>query len=780
MIPIPNQARRFDNLYLESSEMVTQELVISAIYRDPNTSKPQKEQGILIVGSKSLIFEPSNAKRNILKFLFSSFEEDLITDSHSHENVICRASRVVEIKTEGPPSPYIITSPKDSLSKTFIFILENKQAAAGLLKWVGKLTAFWKQEHLVDDPVFHVTQLVIFQLSRTDLDRRALEYPDETLRISEQILVQRIFPLTSVYCFFFLTERNMYLWRVAVGGGSMRRVSLGAVGRVRRRRFELRDIALEIEAKGESFYLNFREPGPRERVFSELARLLPARSVAEPNLSELTDQWVTRRISNFDYLMGLNSLAQRSFSDLTQYPVFPWVVVDFDSEELDLEDPRIYRDLSRPIKALNPRRVEAFRRRQREGPGEDGQVFGTHYSTPGYVVGYKFRAFPLWMMHLQGGKFDLPDRLFQDFRQEWENCYSFDGCVKELIPEFFMNDESILVNRFDLDLGFNYARQKVENVVLPLWARSPAHFLQLHREALESEHVSQNLHKWIDLIFGYKQRGQAALEADNLFLSSSYEGAINLELIQESLERRALREQIREFGQTPRQLFFESHPRRKNKLLIHPLPDPESDPESDLPCPIDFSQPQKLSLKNLSFSFSSVMAPESLVSCVCFALSPCTEEIYAFQNDRLIRIFSSQSLQEIQTFKLFRSKVVFAVFLTKNIIALALSDYYIVLFNINFGAAVQTIHAHTLDITCLHYSSKRKLLFSSSLDCSVKMWRFKAEKLSSPEVIEEGEDYETTALALIEDSSNESRLVLCNSQGTIKLYSLSRFSYQLS
>ena len=35
------------------------------------------------------------------------------------------------------------------------------------------------------------------------------------------------------------------------------------------------------------------------------------------------------------------------------------------------------------------------------------------------------------------------------------------------------------------------------------------------RDALESEYVSQHLHLWIDLIFGYQQKGPEALKADN-------------------------------------------------------------------------------------------------------------------------------------------------------------------------------------------------------------------------------------------------------------------------
>ena len=56
-------------------------------------------------------------------------------------------------------------------------------------------------------------------------------------------------------------------------------------------------------------------------------------------------------------------------------------------------------------------------------------------------------------------------------------------------------------------------------VVLPAWASTPEEFVAIHRAALESDYVSQNLHQWIDLIFGYKQRGKDAELADNGALS---------------------------------------------------------------------------------------------------------------------------------------------------------------------------------------------------------------------------------------------------------------------
>lgn len=53
---------------------------------------------------------------------------------------------------------------------------------------------------------------------------------------------------------------------------------------------------------------------------------------------------------------------------------------------------------------------------------------------------------------------------------------------------------------------------QVGDVILPPWAKgSTREFISKHREALESDYVSENLHHWMDLIFGYKQRGKVGV-----------------------------------------------------------------------------------------------------------------------------------------------------------------------------------------------------------------------------------------------------------------------------
>ena len=83
--------------------------------------------------------------------------------------------------------------------------------------------------------------------------------------------------------------------------------------------------------------------------------------------TSVTQRWVRGEISNFQYLMALNTLAGRSYNDLMQYPIFPWVLADYQSEEEpDLSDPNSFRDLSKPMGAQTEQRLEQYKKRYQD------------------------------------------------------------------------------------------------------------------------------------------------------------------------------------------------------------------------------------------------------------------------------------------------------------------------------------------------------------------------------------------------------------------------------
>lgn len=185
------------------------------------------------------------------------------------------------------------------------------------------------------------------------------------------------------------------------------------------------------------------------------------------------------------------------------------------------------------------------------------------------------------------------------------------GDVKELIPEFFSSPD-FLVNINEFDLGVTQRGQQVDDVELPPWAQNSAReFIRLHNQALECDYVSSQLHHWIDLIFGCKQQGSAAEEACNVFHHLTYEGSVDLDTIADTNTRQAVIHQIREFGQTPSQLFKAPHPQRKPRLNHRPqLPSPLSFGDSgmggDMVSP-QFTDPASTRSRSVSHTFSEDM-----------------------------------------------------------------------------------------------------------------------------------------------------------------------------
>lgn len=305
-------------------------------------------------------------------------------------------------------------------------------------------------------------------------------------------------------------------------------------------------------------------------ISSKLVSAFSQTSISNMMFLEATKKWKLGEMSNFYYLMIVNTLAGRTFNDLTQYPVFPWVIADYTSETLDLSDPRTFRDLSKPMGAQTPARANEFRERFEALDSlndHDAPAFhyGTHYSSAMIVTSFLIRLKPYVQSYLllQGGKFDHADRLFNSIERAWLSA-SRDNTtdVRELTPEFYYLPE-FLVNENNFEFGKLQNGESSHDVELPPWAKGdPKIFIAKNREALESSYVSANLHLWIDLIFGYKQSGEEAVKALNVFHHLSYSGAINLDNINDEVEKRAVIGMINNFGQTPCKLFNRPHPLR--------------------------------------------------------------------------------------------------------------------------------------------------------------------------------------------------------------------------
>ncbi|XP_075276493.1 neurobeachin isoform X4 [Opisthocomus hoazin] len=356
------------------------------------------------------------------------------------------------------------------------------------------------------------------------------------------------------------------------------------------RRYLLQNTALEVfMANRTSVMFNFPDQATVKKVVYSLPRVgvgtsygLPqARriSLATPRQlyksSNMTQRWQRREISNFEYLMFLNTIAGRTYNDLNQYPVFPWVLTNYESEELDLTLPGNFRDLSKPIGALNPKRAVFYA--ERYETWEDDQTppyhYNTHYSTSTSTLAWLVRIEPFttFFLNANDGKFDHPDRTFSSVARSWRNSQRDTSDVKELIPEFYYLPE-MFVNSNGYNLGIREDEVIVNDVDLPPWAKKPEDFVRINRMALESEFVSCQLHQWIDLIFGYKQRGPEAVRALNVFHYLTYEGSVNLDSITDPVLREAMEAQIQSFGQTPSQLLIEPHPPRSSAMHLCFLP----------------------------------------------------------------------------------------------------------------------------------------------------------------------------------------------------------------
>ncbi|WOL15766.1 protein GFS12 isoform X2 [Canna indica] len=210
-------------------------------------------------------------------------------------------------------------------------------------------------------------------------------------------------------------------------------------------------------------------------------------------------QWWAGELSNYEYLLVLNKLAGRKWGEHAFHMVMPWVI-DF-SVKPDENSDAGWRDLTKS--------------KWRLAKGDE-QLDFTYSSSeiPHHVsdeclselaaCSYKARRLPLSVLRSAVRSVYEPN----EYPSSMQRFYQW--TPDECIPEFYSDPRM-----------FTSIHSEMSDLALPYWAMSPEEFISLHRDALESDRVSRQLHHWIDITFGYKLSGQPSVEAKNVMLPAS-------------------------------------------------------------------------------------------------------------------------------------------------------------------------------------------------------------------------------------------------------------------
>ena len=396
---------------------------------------------------------------------------------------------------------------------------------------------------------------------------------------------------------------------------------------VLKRRYYYKNSAIEIfTSTNKAYYFNFKNEIDRENILNEMINKLkePIKIINDLKdssnmknniigyinqnnisynlktitknkkiikLSTIITRWQNWEITNYELLILLNLFSNRSYNDLSQYPIFPWPLSDYedplkkekiimndDNELIESKNENInsasniiedysYRDLSLPMGMLEINEVSIKRKKTflklykttKKDEDSPPYFYGCNYSNPTYVSNYLIRLFPFTEIHieLQGTGFDSSSRLFNSIDKTFQSCIGQTTDVRELIPEFYYLPEMFL-NLNNLNLGKIDNNIPVNDVITPC-NNNPYEFVHIMKNVLESENISYNINNWIDLFFGYKVKGKEAENAKNIFRDYSYQEDINLnEIINKADYLRCI-----EFGLIPNQLFSKEFPEKE-------------------------------------------------------------------------------------------------------------------------------------------------------------------------------------------------------------------------
>ena len=220
-------------------------------------------------------------------------------------------------------------------------------------------------------------------------------------------------------------------------------------------------------------------------------------------LSAAVDKWRRGELSNFDYLMVLNHHAGRCLGEPNNHPIFPWVM-DFTSRSDGLRDlSKSKHRISKGDRQLDFTYISA-QEEVRRVPDQDC-VIPHHIGDISTDVTYYVYLARRTSKEVLCSRV-RPRWVPEEYPSTIEKMYVWSP--DECIPEYFIDP-----------VIFKSIHSDMEDLGLPSWCSSPESFISMHRAVLESDVISSQLHHWIDLVFGYRLAGEAAVRAKNVYLS---------------------------------------------------------------------------------------------------------------------------------------------------------------------------------------------------------------------------------------------------------------------
>ncbi|CAL7951198.1 unnamed protein product [Xylocopa violacea] len=781
------EKERFTMLLLEPGEIFFEDYSVQMKILDTSVSEKQEWiNGRLKLCSKSLVFVNKDINQPLIKI---QLKETIAIDQYQSYNDLAKCSNILSIQCK----QYVKMLEKNILAP-YKFIHQNAtfhfyfnyakvdDCLPQILQLFRATTLPTAEQNAMITAIVHSRQ------SRVSFDTSWLEDLYEQVVLETQ--ANKVLPLIINPGRILLTTSRIYFQPYNnLDQHPVLKIQLKDIINIIKRRFLLRQIGLEIkwlrqlENKVEHLFISLKSQNTRDELYTSLLNQ-SAVSLERVPQDQMTMRWQNGSLSNYDYLLYINSLADRTFHDLTQYPIMPWILQDYTSVKLDLNDPSIYRDLSKPIGALEPNRLERLKERYLE-MSEPKFLYGSHYSAPGFVLFYLVRKYPQYMLCLQNGRFDHPDRMFNSVADVWKNVLVNMSDFKELIPEFYdtNNGGDFLVNSYGIDFGYRHDGTKIGDVQLPPWANDPAHFIQVLRNALESDYVSQNLHSWIDLIFGYKQRGVEAEKADNVFFHLCYEGAVDLDTIRDINDKHGLEIQIMEFGQIPKQIFTLPHPKRSVLSTLDKLPT-----ETVLTKSVESGAKIEENPSEKVFELHELLIFQShkeSVSSITITNKEEINEIISVGQDGMLKLYSIKNKKLTRSVSLsslpLSSCISYYTPSHRNILVAGSWDNSLIFYDIEFGRVIDILQGHEDAISCLALSSTRRIIISGSWDCTAKVWQsYKSgAKIKPAEYLIAQLDHDSK-VTCISISGDEILLVSGTEDGEIFLWNMDTYNLQFN